>query len=194
MRLFLYVLLLVGIALPAYAAGPVYNSKSSSSRSSEASPIYNAKSSSRSSGPISIKNLAKGNTARGSYKNYDSAYGFGRENEKKYTTSMSPSQIKAKRAQDQARAQRYAAQAKARSEQRRREAKSRQAQNRPETVQDKTRELTSRFQDPSGEEAATTTASNVVPQRQAAPKRNPVFLQRNNTDPATPKRVFNSNF
>ena len=193
MRLFLYVLLLIGIALPAYAQNPVYNTSGASSRSSSgAVPIYNTRSSGSSrSGPISIKNLANGKTDRGSYKNYESAYGFGRENEKKYTTSMSPKQIKAKRAQDQARAQRYAAQAKARSEERRREAKARQAKNRSETVEDKTREFTSRFQNTSGEE--TTTASNTRVQRQAAPQRNPVFLQRNN-DLAAPQRVFNSNF
>ena len=193
MRLFLYVLLLVGIALPAYAQNPVYNTSGANNSSSSGSiPVYNTRSSGSSSGPISIKNLAQGKTARGSYKNYESAYGFGRENEKKYTTSMSPNQIKAKRAQDQARAQRYAAQAKARSEERRREAAARQAQNRPETVEDRTRELTSRFQNTSGEET-TTTASNALSQRQAAPQRNPVFLQRNN-DLAAPQRVFNSNF
>ena len=192
MRLFLYVLLLVGIALPAYAQNPVYNTSGASNSSSSGSiPVYNTRSSGSSSGPISIKNLAQGKTARGSYKNYESAYGSGRENEKKYTTSMSPNQIKAKRAQDQARAQRYAAQAKARSEERRREAAARQAQNNPETVEDKTREFTSRFQNTSGEE--TTTASNALSQRQAAPQRNPVFLQRNN-DLAAPQRVFNSNF
>jgi len=179
----LLLLLTVFVAESAMAqTTPIYNATSSSQNTT----IYNSSSNTNTARPLSIKGLvrkSKNGISQSSYRS-QGPYDFSRPSSggSGSALSMTPAQIRAKQADDAARAQ-------ARAEKARQVRRDQQAALKSSRSEERTREFKSRFQD--SEEVGVEAEEDDLPVVRPKRSRKPIYV-RDSGGLIMPERVFNS--